>query len=394
MNEIEATEELDRMNLVVVGIVEKLSPIEGKDFVELVSIKDIGYTFVCEKIHKIGDKIVWIKYDTIVPNNELFSFMSESKFRVKAKAFTHRDEDDNVVGKTYSQGIVLPFNKVINFTAKRDCNDSIIDKEFQSQLWQEGDDLTTFLEVKKYIPPTVGGNSLGIIQSKGDFPTHLLSKTDETNLSSRIKSLFELEGKSVFFTTKSEGSSLTVYIDPEEKELNVCSRNNILKEVEGSKFWQAVNKYNLKETLQQYPNIALQAEICGPKIQNNHFGLQELELHVFNCIDIADNRRRLNYDETVEIVKNLNMKMVTVVYKTDNFKFVDGDFPNDIFNPLTDVNEDTVWTFDRLQRFTDAQKYPNGNIAEGIVIRPCEPFVSSNLRTIWSGKIIGRDYKL
>ena len=132
----------------------------------------------------------------------------------------------------------------------------------------------------------------------------------------------------------------------------------------------------------------------GVGVQKNHFGLEDNDLHVFTLTDISDNRRRLGYHEMKSIIADLGMIMVTEVYYTDCFKFEEGSFENDTFNPKTDVNENTVWTFDRLQKFTDIQVYSNNTLAEGIVIRPCEPFISQKLKTLWSGKIINRDYKL
>lgn len=401
LNETEAAEVTERDNLAVVAIVSKLEPIEGKDFVELVHLKDIGYTFVCEKIHKVGDKVVYVKYDSIAPGNELFDFLgSTDMVRIKQKSFTHKDADGTVVGKTYSQGIVLPLARVIEFTSKRDCSHSDmsvdIDALFQSQLWEDGDDLTFLLEIKKYIPKENGsGSSLGNMMKKCDFPSHIISKTDEVNCSSRTRALLELEGKSVYFTLKSEGSSCTAYVDPEDGVFNVCTRNNSLKEVEGSKFWEAVNKYNLKEQIpEKCPNIAIQGELVGPKIQSNHHGLSEPDLHVFTMTDILDNKRRLSYNEMGIVADQLGLTLVKTVYLTNNFKIVEN-IDGDTWNPKDDtIDENTVWTFDRLQKFADIQVYDNGSLAEGIVIRPCEPFLSQKLRINWSGKIINRDYRL
>ena len=118
MNEIDAAEITERDNLAVVARIERLEPIPGKDRIELVHLKEVGFTFICEKIHQVGDLVVYVKYDSIVPNNELFVWMQDSKFRVKAKGFTERDEEGNIVNKIYSQGIVLPLQKVVDFLTK------------------------------------------------------------------------------------------------------------------------------------------------------------------------------------------------------------------------------------------------------------------------------------
>ena len=88
VTENDTNEVSERDNLAVVARVEMLEPIPNKDFVELVHLKDVGYTFVCEKGHKVGDLVVYVKYGSIVPDNELFAWMKDSKFRVKAKSFS------------------------------------------------------------------------------------------------------------------------------------------------------------------------------------------------------------------------------------------------------------------------------------------------------------------
>jgi len=374
LNQIEADEITERDNLAVTYVVERLEPIPNKDRIELVHLRDCGYTTVCEKIHSVGDLVVFIKYDSIVPQNELFEFMRETKFRVKAKSFTIRDEEDNVVDKMYSQGIVLPIKAVIDFTAKRDCNDSEIDKEFQENLWEEGDDLTQLLEVKKYVPPvmTGAGSSFGVMASKGDFPTHIISKTDEVNLASGTRALELIQGKAVYITQKIEGSSMTIFWDDERDELMVCSRNNQIGEHETNKFWQAANKYDLRAKLKHFPDVVIQAECYGEGIQRNHLAIEGVDLAVFN-VSSKLTRERYTYEEMKRICEMLNVPMVKEVCYITNFDM----------------------TFDQLQELSDSQRYDSGYECEGIVIRPAIPFSKKFTGgEPWSFKVISREYKL
>ena len=351
MNEIDFNEITERNKLAVVYRVEALEPIQGKDRIELVHLKDCGYTTVCEKRHKVGDLVVFIKYDTVVLDNELFAFMKDFKFRVKAKSFTIKDHDDWVIGKIYSQGIVLPINRVINDA-------------------QEGDDLTEYLGVKKYIPPVQGsGTSFGNMQATGEFPIELINKTDEENACSNMVALEEIVGLPVYVTQKLEGSSLTCGYD-NDGEFFVCSRNNKLKE-DDNKFWQAVDNAGLKEKLANIPNIIIQGELVGPGVQKNKLGLDKPMVYVFNMVEKI-HRRRLTWDEMKQVEKEHGIELVPVCCELDSFD----------------------WSFEKLQNYSDIQKYANGEIAEGIVIRPQEPFYSKYLKGDWSLKIINRDYKL
>lgn len=367
LNEVDANEVTERDNLSVVYRVERLEAIPNKDNIELVHLKDCGYTCVCQKGHSVGDLVVFTKYDSIVPQTEMFEFMREFKFRVKAKSFTIRNEFDTVVGKIYSQGIVLPIKVVVESVAKGMF--PLVDLstyELDYNAWEEGQDLTAFLGVTKYIPPVTGG--MGNMQSKGDFPTHLLSKTDEVNLASKMKVLEELKGKTVYITLKIEGSSLSVV--PEEDEVNVCSRNNKLAEVEGNKFWTAVKKYDLHNKLKG-TQVAVQAECYGEGIQKNKLGIKGVDLAVFNVV--ATDTRQLGGLKDIENFCELNkVPMVPVLRVIENFD----------------------WTFDELQMFADGQIYPNGELAEGIVIRPVEPVFSRVLNDWLSVKVISREYKL
>ena len=376
LNEIEANEITERENLAVVYRVEALEPIPLKDRIELVHLKDCGYTCVCEKGHKVGDMVVFIKYDSIVPNNELFEFMKEFKFRVKPKSFTERDEFDNILKKIYSQGIVLPIQKVYEFLVKDIPEDWIEDRSgVSSMLAWEGTDMTNIMGVKKYIPPPIGGgSSFGQMCRKGDFPTHIIPKTDEMNLASKVRALDEIQGQRVYITLKIEGSSLSTMRDDAREELMVCSRNNQIGEHETNKFWQAVNKYNLKEqfeTHKDFINFAIQAELYGEGIQKNKLGIKGVDLAAFNVTERVT-KKPLCYDDMVSVLEWLKVPMVPLVIIIENFD----------------------WTFDQLQELADIQTYANGEKAEGIVIRPCTPIWSNVLKSYWSVKVINRDYRL
>jgi RNA ligase (TIGR02306 family) len=369
VNQIEADEITERDNLAVVARIERLEPIQGKDFVELVHLKDVGFTFICEKIHAVGDLVVYVKYDTVVPDNELFAFMKESKFRVKPKSFTMKDEDGDVIGRIYSQGIVLPLQKVIDFLLTQ--NTTMYEQLAENVGALEGVDATAYLEIKKYIPPVQGsGSNFGNMQSKGDFPTHIVSKTDEANLAAKIRALDELQGKEVYITQKVEGSSITFFLD-DDGELVVCSRNNILTDIESNKFWQAVRKNDIKTKLNYNKNLVCQAELYGEGVQKNKLGIEGVDIAIFNMVD-KETRRRYTFREMVRLAELIDLPTVPFVKLIDDFNM----------------------SFDDLQELADMQRYSNGETAEGIVVRPVEPFFSKKLQGDWSYKVINRNYKL
>jgi RNA ligase (TIGR02306 family) len=368
--EIEMTEVIDRNNLAVVAMIDELIAIPNKDRIELVKFKNFGYDAICEKGHQVGDLVMFVKYDSVLPKIEMFDFMKETKYRVKQKSFTERDDEDFIIRKIYSQGIVLPLKLVLDYLNTLPDSDGTI----YNQNQECGLDLTHELGVKKYIAPVQkgGGSGFGQMQTKGDFPNYLVSKTDEVNLASKVRALDEIQGMRVYITLKIEGSSLTTLWDNEQDELMVCSRNNQIGEHETNKFWQAVNKYNLKEKLKEPNiNIAIQAECYGSGIKKNKLGIEGVDMATFNIIE-KGTKKPLDYDDSRTVMQWLGIPAVPLVMIVDNFNM----------------------TFDELQELADKQVYLNGEIAEGIVVRPCEPFISKCSRDWWSFKIINREYKL
>ena len=171
----------------------------------------------------------------------------------------------------------------------------------------EGDDVTDFLNIKKWDRP-LPAQLVG--QAKGFFP-EFLRKTDQEraqNLQSEIAaehhsgSLFEV-------TIKLDGSSITVY--HKDGEVGICSRNLELKrneENQGNTFIKTATNTGLLCALKALgKNIAVQGELMGEGIQGNREKLSEHNIFVFDIFDI-DNQCYLNpvsrsdvYDELTKL---------------------------------------------------------------------------------------------
>ena len=152
-------------------------------------------------------------------------------------------------------------------------------------------------------------------------------------------------------------------------EFGVCSRRIHLQENETNGFWRMAKKYDLERILREaFPNedIAIQGEVCGPGIQDNHLGLTEMELHIFNLFNIKS-RSYSTYQQLVDFCTKYGLTMVTVLHEGTAFS-------NNI---------------EELVEMASEQKYPNGKSAEGIVLRPKESFSSTVLKNrAWSGKVL------
>ncbi len=359
ISDIEAEEIVDRKNLAVLATVSELFPMAGKDRILFAKIE--GWTTVVLKDDfKVGDLVLVVRYDSLLPELPMFEFMRNSKFRVKPKKFNTDD------GPLYSQVIAIPL--------------SLVKEHLGDVALNEGDDLTDVLGVTKYIPKQSGGGSaFGKMRRMGYFPSDIVSKTDETNACSKVKLLDEIMGCPYYISMKCDGSSLTALM--KDGKFLVCSRNNVLAEEKDNTFWQIAKKYNLKSILEANPNIIIQGELCGPKIQGNKMGLKEADLFVFNVI---------NTEFDPEVGNELLPRCMQLLpwYKAEEFckdnglKFV----------PTVDWGDRFNYTINQLIAMAAGLKYPNGNKAEGIVVRTIEPGYSKYLKGRLSFKVINPEY--
>lgn len=125
------------------------------------------------------------------------------------------------------------------------------------------------------------------------------------NLQSEIEASIDA-GDTYEVTVKLDGSSCTVYI--KDGEVGICSRNLELKindENAGNTFVKAATDSGLFQALLTYRsetghNIAVQAELMGPGVQDNLERLTKHELYMFDIFDI-DNFRYVTPDEREDI---------------------------------------------------------------------------------------------
>jgi hypothetical protein len=235
--------------------------------------------------------------------------------------------------------------------------------------YEIGQDVSTQLNVSKYIK-SIPSNLQGI--AKGDFPSHLVSKTDEDNLLSNPDVLEELQVcDTLIITLKVDGTSSS-FIKELDGTFRVCSRNLELEDGDNV-YWKIVKKHDLQNLMDN--GMSIQSEIVGNSIQGNPLKLEGLEMFVFNIKDLNDNSY-LSYDDICLTFENTGINVVKEVAR------ITGD---DIKNI----------TLDYFQKLANQQKYGN-DPAEGIVIRGYKnnkTVYSQKLQKMLSVKVINQDYK-
>jgi RNA ligase (TIGR02306 family) len=336
------------MKLASIELISALRPHSNADRLEIATV--LGWQTVVKKgEHKVGDRIIFVVIDTILPTAPWSAFLahpSSPDLPIRLKTIRLRGE--------YSQGLVLPLSALPEHV----------------QEWQEGADVGGELGVKKYekeIPTCLSG------EAKGAFPTHYAPRTDEDNaLSNKDIVDMILSNSPVVATLKLDGSSCTIVWDSGADVidgngiLDVCSRNLSLRETAGNGLWHAVKRLNLP-ALHNYGSgrFVLQGELMGLGVQGNQLGLKEPTLFLFQ---VKHEGGWFCHNTVSEIAKSIGAQCVPVV----------ASFPSP--------------SLDGLKEIADSVVLPSGKPAEGIVVRPETPVQFGNGRPA-GFKIINRNYK-
>ena len=273
--------------LASIQVVEAVDPHLKADRLELITV--LGWQ-VCEVKGdvKVGDTVVYCEIDSLLPGNaEWLPDAVKGRVAQQSDQTWYRIKTIKLRGEI-TQGLIMPITDVL--------------RKYLPENFNIDDDVTKFLGIEKYEKPALSGNYAIAGSGKGStgipFPSHLLDKTDETRVQS-AKRLFEaMKEKPFYATVKMDGTSATYVRDPDSGDLLVCSRNQVRPKpdnVEESPYHLIAEKYGIAQILEAHPTMAIQGEICGPNIQSNWAELKDLELFVFNVIDVPY-RRKLDYE--------------------------------------------------------------------------------------------------
>ena len=334
------------MKLASIELIKSITKHTTADRLELVQV--MGWQSVVKSgIHNKGDKVVFVVIDTILPRESWSEFLVDKNNPdkpIRLKMIKLRGE--------HSAGIVLPLTEF-----PPEFNDLDV-----------GSDVTEHLNIKKYIKH----HSFDLTgENKGDFPTHLASKTDEENGLSNLNIVEEvIKSPSVTITQKCDGSSITIVVD-NGLIVDVCSRNLSKKETETSVFWKAARKL---KTFEGFTGV-IQGELVGPNIQQNQMHLEDHEVVVFQIKKSSG--EYMNYQEMKGVCNvELNCSVVPLVSECS---FIG-----------CGIEEAVL----KLQNLADQQIYNNtDNPAEGIVVRPTDYKKSISSRRPFGFKILNRNYK-
>ena len=303
--------------LASVRLISDLRPIQGADRIEVARVD--GWECVVKKGEfSIGEQIVYIEIDSILPERPEFEFLRDRKFRVRTIKLRGQ----------VSQGLVLPLSVL------------------PDGKYAVGDDVTEILGIKKFDPeaeseaqlvqnrPAAPKNRVGKFfvrfgwyrklfmkpKRKGGFPDWI-AKTDETRIQN-MPTVFEVErdkGTEFSVTEKMDGQSATYFLcrmSRRKYEFGVCSRNTRLETPDGSSYWTVAKQHGIENVLRSIigdnETVVLQGEICGAGIQKNKYKIHGYEFFAFNLIFPG---KKMTTTEMQSILEPRGIKTVPILHE-------------------------------------------------------------------------------
>ena len=273
-----------------------LEPIENSDFLEKATV--LGWHVVVKKDEfKVGDKVIYIEVDSVLPEKEEFEFMAKYKYRVKTIKFRGQ----------VSQGMILPIpEKWFTHTYPEigfDCTELLGITKYLSK--SERDELAEDVRkialeksrLKKFMYRFNWYRRLFMPRKQVVGFPYWVSKTDEERIQNIPQVLNDFKDEVVYITEKVDYQSATFtgkmlsnttpiigkYL-PKKFKFIVCSRN-LVNNDKSSLYWQIAEKYNFEKILKENPTLTIQGEQGSSKVQGNKYNISEPKIWIFNIYD-------------------------------------------------------------------------------------------------------------
>ena len=257
-------------NMAEIVTVKDVFPMLGKDRICAVTFNEVGYEVIVPKVSAIpGNKMIFIQEGSVLPVKEQWEFLRKRCFSEKLNGFLIKPM---IMGKKEDGSSVKSWGLAV----------SPSDIEEDVSKYKSGDDVTKILGIWKYEPEEnekpldkkvpeiikwcfkhkltrfIGKLYLDFTKEKDfDFPTDIISKSDETTIQNLPGLLEKHRHDYVYVTAKMEGQSVTTafeYKNGKVRKFYVCSRNRAYKKRKNNDFWNAAKRYGIEEKLRKYLN--------------------------------------------------------------------------------------------------------------------------------------------
>lgn len=195
-----------KRKLATIQRVNKITPIENADFIELAHV--LGWQCIVAKREEVkeGDLVVYFEIDSLLPEEECFEFLRDKKFRIRTIKYR----------KQISQGLAVKLDA--------------LPKKWQVKDPQVGDDMTDIIGVKKYEIPVRKSHSNVERIKINPLPDYVRKTGADRIQNINLKEMFG--GKQIVVTEKLDGQSTSFAYNQKLDRIIIMSHTVIVGEMD------------------------------------------------------------------------------------------------------------------------------------------------------------------
>lgn len=292
-----------------IEVIEEINPIPNADAIEVVSV--LGWRCVTKKGEfSVGDKVIYIEVDSIMPELPQYEFLRERKFRIKTIKLRGQ----------VSQGLIIPLSSLPeNYKGKKSVGTDVTEvlgiTKYDPQLEEEKVETSAPKSAfDKFMRRFAWYRKFFVKKTSGKFP-EWIRKTDEERIQNMPR-ILDFAKRLYQVSEKLDGQSATYFLKKKGfgYEFGVCSRNNRLPYPNNSSWWTVAKTHGIENVLRSIIGdneyVVLQGEILGSSIQGNKYKVSEHRFYAFN---LTYPNRNVTWSDMSSVLENFGLVTVPLL---------------------------------------------------------------------------------
>lgn len=309
-------------DLATISTIQDIRPIEGKDRIVLATVENY-HSIVQKDQFAIGDRVIYIYYDAILPEKPEYEFLRKRCWSDKYKGFRIRPMK---MGGEVSEGLVMPLSILpgseklaLGTVVTKQLGIRRYDPEESAPVINSGRKWWLKYRLVRALFTALGIGKPG--KAKG-YPAQL-PKSDEENIE-KVWDRVKVCNDEFIITEKMEGCAAMYLVDRKGK-VHSYSHNwevgkagvwaDVATSLEMERKLRAVTKAFGKR-------VAIQGEICGPGIQKNIYRFPSHRFFLYGAY-FVDDGKRLPYSDLEKIASITGLEMVPFIRRDHMMDSVD-----------------------------------------------------------------------
>ncbi len=295
----------------------KIEEIKNADQIELVSI--LGWKVIVrkEENYKVGDLVIYIEYDSVLPQKPEFEFLRSCCFSKRYEGFRIKNRKLRGV---FSEGIVFKIATI-------EALDGL-----PAQKIKEGLGVADLIGIRKYDPDEFRSIDKKVMNPMTKYfmrykwfrklilkkrPVYSypegMSKANENNIQVVFNKITNL-AKVYYRSEKVEGAAASYLIN--KNKFKVFSHNQGYPKTNNN-WWNVAIKYDIETKMKEFmklqglKSLFIQGEIAGPGIQRNIYKFNDLKFFIYDVGTLE--KGKFSYEDIQMFCNTVALRSVPIL---------------------------------------------------------------------------------